>query len=128
MTPDRTDWGDSRLSDAFTSLGERLGEVIDEVRALRSLPTAIAELSILADQHHKDVDACHAAVRDLRTEVHEYIEEQAEVAEQRRKEEAEVTERRRVERKSDRRWLVTTMLASAMIVIAAVGLLWGHLG
>ena len=117
MNPDRTRWGDSRLDDAFVALRAQIAEVINEVRALRSLPTEIAKLSLLADRHYSDVNACHRAVRELRDDFNAYTEEQA-----------ETHEAHRLERKSDRRWMVGTVLTSAALVIGAMGLLLGHLG
>lgn len=106
MTPDRTRWGDSRLDD-----------LANELRALREIPGKLAELVVELGYVKKDTAACHGAVRDLRADFTQYREEQE-----------QQHEAHRLERKSDRRWMVGTVLTSAALVIAAMGLLLGHLG
>lgn len=106
MTPDRTRWGDSRLDD-----------LANEFRALRDLPAKLAELIVELRHLKDDTSACHKSVRELRREFNNYREEQQ-----------DLIEAHRLERKQDRRWMIGTVLTSAALVVAAMGVLLGHLG
>lgn len=101
-----TRWPDSRLDD-----------LANELRALRNVPARIAEVAVDLGYLKKDTGACHRAVRDLRSEFNAYRDEQG-----------EQREAHRLERKSDRRWMIGTVLTAAALVIAAMGLLLGHIG
>lgn len=120
MNPDRTTaWGDSRISAEIASIREELHELrplpervnvlTDEMRAMRDVPAKLAEIAVEFRNLSTDVGGCFDAIRESETK-RELREEQ-----------------QRRERKSDRRWMVGTILTSAALVIAAVGLLVGHL-
>lgn len=105
MNPDRTRWGDSRLDD-----------LANELRALRDIPMKLSELKSELKTLRRDMDACSQSVREHRDDFSTYVEEQE-----------KTNEAHRLERKSDRRWMVGTVLTAAALVIAAMGLLVGHL-
>lgn len=110
MNPDRVRWTDSRLDDRFETL-------TSEMRALRDMPSKLAEFGAELRTMRRDVDACAGDVAEHRSDFQAYMEEQT-----------QTHEAHRLERKSDRRWMVGTVLTSAGLVIAAMGLLLGQLG
>lgn len=95
MTPDgRTIWTDARLDDLHS-----------ELLPLRGLLQTVAKHDLAIENNSKDIDG-------LGNKIQTFILEQREA------------ERDRIrERKADRRWLVGTVLTSAALVIAALGLL-----
>lgn len=119
MNPDRTVWGDTRLDQEFREIREELHELrpltervsllIDEQRALRDLPTRLADMAAEFRHMRKDVGNCFDAIR---------------VAEEKR---SKREEEQRLERKSDRRWMVGSAMTAASLVIAAIALLAGRL-
>lgn len=113
---DRTRWTDDRLDDRFVHLDERVNDVTHEVHALRNLPNAVSELAVEVREARSDVDHGFESMRDLSQKLDLHVTERREKDEQ-----------HRVERKSDRRFLVTTMLTAVGIVIAGVALLMNHL-
>jgi DNA-binding ferritin-like protein len=110
MNPERVRWTDSRLDDRFET-------VTSELRVLRDVPTKLGEFKEQLRQLRRDVDACAESVKEHRDDFSAYVEEQT-----------RTHEAHRIERKSDRRWMIGTVLTSAALVIAAMGLLLGHLG
>lgn len=96
MTEPRTRWNDDRLDDLAGS-----------VQVMRDLPQAVAKIGVRMDDARDDVNR-------LGSKVQSYIDEQRDVEKQRRR-----------DRKSDFRWVVGTVLASASLVIAALALFVG---
>jgi hypothetical protein len=118
MNPERTTWGDTRLDDEFAQiradlhdlrpLPGRVNTLTDEMRAMRDLPTNLAEFAIEFRGLRKDVGKCFEAIRD------------AEVKREKRE------EQQRMERKADRRWIVMSAITAAGLVISAIALLVPH--
>lgn len=111
MNPERgLRWSDARLDDKFET-------ITGELTALRKLPERLADVAAEVRNLRRDVDHCFTSLREHRDDFSTYVEEQD-----------KTHEAHRLERKSDRRWMVGTVLTSAALVIAAMGLLVGHLG
>lgn len=117
MNPDRTAWGDSRISSEFKAvreellslrpLPERVSTLTDEMRVMRDLPTRLAEIAVEFRGMREDIGNCFTAIREAEA-----------------KREAREEEQRR-ERKSDRRWMVGSAFTAASLVVATLGLLAG---
>jgi hypothetical protein len=118
VNPDRTTWGDTRLDDEFKQIREELHELrplsgrvntlTDEMRAMRDLPTNLAEFAIEFRGLRKDVGKCFDAIRDAENKREKRDEQQ------------------RTERKTDRRWMFTAVISAAGLVIGAIALLVPH--
>jgi hypothetical protein len=106
--PDRLRWTDSRLDDRF-------GVVTDEQRALRDIPQRMGKFEMEMDNLREDVKACADSVKGHRDDFAAYLKEQE-----------RTLEAHRVERKADLRWVIATILASGALIIAAMGLILGH--
>src|SRR5438105_2968808 len=120
MQPDRLRWTDSRLDDRFET-------VTGELRALRDVPAKLGELRGDLRRVKSDTDAVHSALRELRDDFAEYVEQQrvdfgAYVEHQQKAQEAH-----RVERKADRRWMVGAVFTAAGLIVAAMSILLSHL-
>lgn len=110
MNPDRLRWTDSRLDDRFDT-------VTGELRALRDVPQTLGRFEEKLSNLRKDMDGCFAAMRDHRDDFSAYVEEQE-----------RTHEAHRIERKTDRRWMIGTVLTTGALIIAAVGIIVGQLG
>jgi hypothetical protein len=118
LNPDRTTWGDTRLDDEFKQIRDELHELrplsgrvntlTDEMRAMRDLPTNLAEFAIEFRGLRKDVGKCFDAIRDAETKREKREDQQ------------------RTDRKADRRWYIGSSLTAAGLVIAAIALLVPH--
>jgi hypothetical protein len=93
MTPER--WPEERLDELARDV-HRHGEILAELREANAVSKERVGLAI------KRSNDCLTAVENLEAYLHRRDEEQAR------------------ERKSDRRWLVTTGLSSAGLVVAAL--------
>jgi regulator of replication initiation timing len=93
---------------------ERLDDLANEFRSLRDIPKALAEQTVEMRSVKSDMDALFEQNRELKGEFEEY-----------RKELRQEAEKRRIERKSDMRWIIGTIIAAGGLIIAAVGLLVG---
>jgi hypothetical protein len=115
MNPDRTAWGDSRITAEFAQireelhdlrpLPERVSLLTDEMRVMRDVPQKLAEIAVEFRGIRKDVGGCFAAIREAETK--REVREDAQ----------------RKERKSDRRWMVGSTMTAASLVIGALALL-----
>jgi hypothetical protein len=106
--PDRLRWTDSRLDDRF-------GVVVDELRAIRDIPQRMGKFEMEMDNLREDVKACADSVKGHRDDFAAYLKEQE-----------RTLEAHRIERKADLRWVIATILASGALIIAAMGLILGH--
>jgi hypothetical protein len=98
---ERVRWTDARLDDQFET-------VRNELRALRDVPKGMGEIAVELRYIKDDT-------RELRNDFSAYIEEQT-----------QLRETHRVERKSDLRWVLGTVLTAASLIIAAMAILIGH--
>jgi regulator of replication initiation timing len=112
--PDSPETRIGRLEQLVARLEQR---VEDQARAIEALkPLAAGQAAMQVDlarmQSHLGtaVDEARAARKELR-QLRDHLEENA--------------EKQRKERKTDRRWLVGTVLSSAALIIAAVQVLGG---
>jgi hypothetical protein len=92
-------WNDDRIDDFYEEF-RRMVVTVEKVGVIEESLRTVKE----------DTKACRTNVHALRNDL-------ATAAA------AQVTERR-----SDRRWLIGTCLSSAALIIAAVGVLLGHIG
>jgi hypothetical protein len=100
--PDRLRWTDSRLDDRF-------GVVVDELRAIRDIPQRMGKFEAEMDNLREDV-------KGHRDDFAAYLKEQE-----------RTLEAHRIERKADLRWVIATIIASGALIIAAMGLILGHI-
>jgi hypothetical protein len=75
----------------------------------------------------EDIDRAFQAVREVAAKLDTYIENEDKRRAEDRRAKAQATEERRKERKTDRRWIIGTVLTSAGLIIAAMALI-GHIG
>jgi hypothetical protein len=92
-------WNDDRLDDFYEEF-RRMVLTVEKVGVIEVTLRGVSE----------DVKACRGSVHTLRSEL------------------ATAAANQVVERRSDRRWLIGTCLSSAALIIAAVGVLLGHIG
>lgn len=118
---ERTVWTDPRLNDRFDTIAM-------ELKDLRKLETNVGVFGEELRNLRRDVDGAASSIKAHRDDFNTYVEGQEKSQEDHRKERADMAEKHRVERKSDRRWMIGTVLTSAALIIAAVGLLLAHIG
>ena len=102
--PDR--WSDDRIQD-----------LADELQVLRDLPMRVALLDQSLKTSGENIRECRDDMRHMAEKM-----EAMEAARQNRESEAIR------ERKKDRRWLIATFIAAAMMVIGAAGLFLNGVG
>lgn len=121
MTEPERRWTDLRLDDRFAAIAS-------ELKDLRKLETNVGVFGEELRNLRRDVDGAALSIKEHRGDFNAYVEDQEKTQEDHRKERAQVAETHRLERKSDRRWMIGTVLTSAALIVAAVGLLLGHIG
>jgi regulator of replication initiation timing len=94
-----------------------------DLRALTPLVIAHAEMKVVIENMQVNLGATVGEARAARRELAELREHLDERAEQERKERATEAEGRRKERRDDRKFWVTTLLATAAILLTASQLL-----
>lgn len=92
-------WNDDRLDDFYEEF-RRMVVTVEKVGIIEANLRTVSE----------DVKACRGNVHALRSDL------------------ATAAANQVIERRSDRRWLIGTCLSSAALIIAAVGVLLGHVG
>lgn len=110
MVPGRGEWTDARIDDFYEEF-RRMAAMVEQIGAMQvTLATAANDARRARSNIHvlrNDMTAQFAALHNA---------SQAAIAAQ------------AAERKSDRRWLVGAILSASGLVIAAVGILLGHIG
>lgn len=106
----RARWPDARL-DAFYAEFQRVLILVEKIAVLETDLRNVAE----------DTQACRKNLHTLRNEL-------AKTSLAMRNDLAAAARTQVEERKSDRRWLIGTCLSTAALIIAAIGVLAGHIG
>ena len=111
MTPDeRGRWNDARIDDFYEEF-KRMAVIVEQVGAMQvSLVTAASDAKHARSNIHALRNDMSAEFLKLRNDTQALAITAA------------------AERKSDRKWLVGAILSAAGLVIAAVGILAGHIG
>jgi DNA repair ATPase RecN len=90
-----------RLRWTDSRLDDRFGVVTDELRAIRDIPQRMGKFEMEMDNLREDVKACADSVKGHRDDFAAYL-------------------------KADLRWVIATIIASGALIIAAMGLILGH--
>jgi regulator of replication initiation timing len=96
-------WSDDRLDDlaqVVRSLGEQLTTIVDMRAEMAGLNQKVSD--VIQDTH-----SCVTSLEKLKTDLDNRAKEQAK------------------DRKSDRRYMVATLLTTASIIVAALAIFWG---
>jgi archaellum component FlaC len=114
MMPDSPETRIARLEQKLARVEQRVEDIADDVRALGSLPIGHAEMKLVMEHLRTEVRACGDEAKGARSDLKDLKDTlSAREAAQRK------------ERKTDRRYLITTVLAAAGLVIAAIQVLGG---
>jgi chromosome segregation ATPase len=118
MSPDTPETRIGRLEQKVAKLEQRVEDLLVSIKSqfdgldedIRRFAPMVAEVNDLKHQLGLALTEARGARMELK-ELRESLEQRAEL--------------QRVERRADRRWLIGTMLASAMLVVSAIGVLGG---
>jgi hypothetical protein len=98
----------ARSSTTCARLPGRVNTLTDEMRAMRDLPTRLAEFAVEFRGLRQDVGKCFEAIRMAESKREKREEEQ------------------RAERKTDRKWMFGAVISAAGLIIATIALLVPH--
>lgn len=98
---------EQRLEDTIVRMDNRLLDLASDVRALSPLVIAHAEMGVKLTTAVAEAKAAHDSTEQLRQDLADREVEQ------------------RKERKSDRRWMIGTVLTTATLVVAALAVFLG---
>jgi chaperonin cofactor prefoldin len=118
MSPDSPETRIARLEQKVAKLEQRVEDLLVSIKAqfdgldedLRQFAPMLKEVNDLRHELNLAITEAKGARQDL-TDLRDTLDARAEI--------------QRLERKTDRKWLIGTILASAMLVIAAVQVLGG---
>lgn len=125
-------WTDDRLDDRFKAIDRTLTRLDDVSQAVVNVPSRLEDA--IADTHE-----CRAGIAALRAQLDAQerqreaeklaavklrAEEQQQAAEEKKAADLQAAK----DKRDGRRWLVSTMLATAVFIVAALGLLFGVIG
>jgi chromosome segregation ATPase len=125
MSPDTLETRLGRVEERVARWEQRVEDLTADVRALAPLVVAHAEMRVVIENMQANLGTTVEEARAARRELKELRDHLDARAEEERKERDELTESRRLERKSDRRFWVSTMLAAVTILVAATQVLGG---
>jgi chromosome segregation ATPase len=125
MSPDTLETRLGRVEERVARWEQRVDDLTADVRALAPLVVAHAEMRVVIENMQANLGTTVEEARAARRELKELRDHLDARAEEERKERDELTESRRLERKSDRRFWVSTMLAAVTILVAATQVLGG---
>lgn len=112
-----------RCEREIAKLDKDVAVLKEQVNTIRSTQEATGQLPSVVAKWQTNIEGLQEDIHYLRNAIRKREEERKRERDERRKEAQEEQKQRRIEKRSDRRWIVGTMLTAAGLIVAAIGLL-----